>query len=352
MKALIDKVENSQRITDEEAIELFNSGDVIQLGRAADLSRKTLHPDRVVTYIIDRNVNYTNVCVAYCNFCAFYRPPKHEEGYVLTKDQLYEKLKELVDQDGVQVLLQGGHNPYYKLDWYEDLLKFIKSNFKVHIHGFSAPEITHFSKLNKISLKEVILRLRKAGLDTIPGGGAEILVDRVRFSLAKNRCSSDEWLDVMRTAHQIGMRTTATMVIGHLETIQERVEHLRKLRELQDETRGFTAFIVWTMQTRNTEISDLPTLGSFEYLKTLAISRVYLDNFKNIQSSWVTQGPKIGQLSLRFGANDMGGTMIEENVVSQAGTTFRMTESEIRRLILNIGYTPMRRDCYYNHLKS
>ncbi len=350
MKSVLDKVENSNRLTDEEALELFDSGDLIELGRLADLVRERNHPDGTVTYIVDRNVNYSNVCVAYCKFCAFYRPPKHPEGYVLTRDELYQKIKELVDLNGVQVLLQGGHNPYYKLDWYENLLRFIKSNFKIHIHGFSPPEINHFSKLNKMSVKDVILRLKEAGLDTIPGGGAEILVNSVRSELAENRCSSDEWLEVMRTAHNLGMRSSATMVIGHIESLEERVEHLRRLRELQDETGGFTAFIVWTMQTHNTEINHLPTLGSFEYLKSLAISRLYLDNFKNFQSSWVTQGPKIGQLSLRFGANDMGGTMIEENVVSQAGTTFRMDEKNIRQAIINAGFKPSRRDTYYNHL--
>jgi cyclic dehypoxanthinyl futalosine synthase len=344
-------LEKGGRITPAEGLELFRDADLLSVGRAADRMRAKLHAQPTVTYIVDRNINYTNVCVAYCSFCAFYRPPKHEEGYVLSREELGRKIQELVDSGGVQILLQGGHHPTLKLDWYEDLLGWIKANWRVHIHGFSSPEITHFAKLNRMGVREVIERLREAGLDTIPGGGAEILTDRCRDALARNRCSTEEWLEVHRQAHRLGMRSTATMVIGHIETLEERVEHLERLRALQDETGGFTAFIVWTMQTGNTDISHVPMVGAWEYLRTQAICRLYLDNIPNLQSSWVTQGGEIGQLALRFGANDMGGTMIEENVVSQAGTTFRMTEERIRRLITSAGFAPRRRDTLYRLLK-
>lgn len=347
LETILDKAAQGTRINPEEALELFRAGDLLALGRVADLARARRHPSRVVTYIVDRNINYTNTCVAYCKFCAFYRPPNHEEGYVLSREVLHQKIRELVEAGGVQILLQGGHHPTLKLDWYEDLLRWIKGNFKIHIHGFSSPEIVHFSKLNRMPVREVIERLRAAGLGTIPGGGAEILVDRTRHALARNRCSTEEWLDVHRTAHRLGMRSTATMVIGHIETLEERVEHLRRLRDLQDETGGFTAFIVWTMQTGNTDISDVPMVGSHEYLRAQAICRIFLDNFQNLQSSWVTQGGEVGQLALRFGANDMGGTMIEENVVSQAGTTFAMSEERIRQLVLGAGFIPKRRNTLY-----
>lgn len=349
--AVLEKAAHGDRISPEEALELFRGGELLALGRVADRARERRHPDRVVTYIVDRNINYANVCVAYCKFCAFYRPPKHDEGYVLSRDVLYQKIKELVDAGGTQILLQGGHHPTLKIDWYEDVLKWIHGNFKIWVHGFSSPEIVHFAKLNKMTLRDVIARLRDAGLNSIPGGGAEILVDRVRDSLARNRCSTDEWLEVHRQAHRLGLRSTATMVIGHVETLEDRVEHLRRLRELQDETGGFTAFIVWTMQTSNTDLSNVPMVGAHEYLRTQAVCRIFLDNFASLQSSWVTQGGEIGQLALRFGANDMGGTMIEENVVSQAGTTFRMTEDRIRQLVTTAGFIPKRRNTAYEYLE-
>lgn len=353
VRSILDRAAAGERISEEDALVLMERADLLSLGEAADRRRRALHPDGVVTYIVDRNINYTNACVAFCKFCAFYRHPRHKDVYVLDREELGRKIRELLDVGGVTVLLQGGHHPNLKLEWYEDLLRWIKSNYRVHIHGFSAPEIQHFAKINRKPVREVLLRLREAGLDTLPGGGAEILSDRVRTALAKNRCLTEEWLEVHREAHRIGMRTTCTMVVGHLETPAERIEHLARLREVQDaapDGGGFTAFIVWTMQTKNTELSHLPTRGAPEYLRTLAVARLFLDNIRNLQSSWVTQGPEVGQVSLRFGANDMGGTMLEENVVSQAGTTYRMDEATIRRLIRDAGFIPRRRNTLYERL--
>lgn len=351
VRAILEKALAGRRITPEECLHLFRHAELAEVGEVADVLRARMHPSNVVTYIVDRNINYTNICVAYCKFCAFYRPPKHPDGYVLTREQLAEKIQETLRLGGVQILMQGGHHPTNKLEWYEDLLRWIKSNFKIHIHGFSSAEIQHFVKINRLPLSTVLQRLAAAGLDTIPGGGAEILVDRVRNALARNRCSAQEWLDVHREWHRLGRRSTATMVIGHIETLEERVQHLKVIRDLQDETGGFTAFIMWTMQTENTQIEQVPTLGGYEYLRSLAICRIFLDNIRNLQASWVTQGGSIGQLSLRFGANDMGSTMIEENVVSQAGACYRMTEAEIRRLVQDAGFTPRRRNCLYELLE-
>lgn len=348
---ICDKASGGARISDDEAIELFSSGDFLMLGKTADRIRSRLHPEKIVTYIVDRNINYSNVCVAYCKFCAFYASPKSPDGYTLAKEELDQKIAELVGVGGIQILMQGGHNPYYPLEWYEDLLRYIKKNYKVHIHAFSPSEIIHFSELYGMPVKEVLVRLKEAGLDSIPGGGGEILVDSVRKALARNKASADEWIDVMRQWHNLGGKSTATMVIGHLENVRDRVEHLRRIRELQDETGGFTAFIMWTMQTKNTQIAHIPTAGGHEYLKTQAICRIYLDNIKNIQASWITQGDKIGQLALRFGANDMGGTMIEENVVSKSGTTYCITEQQIRALITDAGFIPKRRNCFYKLLE-
>lgn len=351
VRAILDKALAGRRITPDDCLHLLRHAELAQVGEVADAIRARKHPSKIVTYIVDRNINYTNICVAYCKFCAFYRPPKDPEGYVLTREQLARKIEETIKLGGVQILLQGGHHPTNKLDWYEDLLRWIKSNFKIHIHGFSSAEIQHFVKINKLPLRTVLERLAAAGLDTIPGGGAEILVDRVRNALARNRCSTQEWLDVHREWHKLKRTSTATTVIGHIETLEERVEHLRVIRDLQDETGGFTAFIMWTMQTENTDIAQVPMVGGYEYLRNLAIIRIFLDNFQNLQSSWVTQGGSIGQLSLRFGANDMGSTMIEENVVSQAGACFRMTEQDIRRLVQDAGFIPRRRNCYYDLLE-
>ena len=350
-QAIFDKVLSGNRITEGDALTLFEKVDIITLGSVADSIRFRLHPEKIVTYIVDRNINYTNACVTLCKFCAFYRTVNDSEAYTLSKEELYEKIDETIKLGGVQILLQGGHHPHYKLDWYEDLLRFIKDNFKIHIHGFSPPEIDHFARINKISLKEVISRLKEAGLDTIPGGGAEILVDSVRNKISPYKCTADDWLTVMRTAHKLGMKTTCTMVYGHVETFADRVEHLRRLRQLQDETGGFTAFIAWSMQPKNTELANMPETCGFEYLRTLAISRMYLDNIPNIQSSWVTQGDKIGQMALIYGANDMGSTMLEENVVSAAGADFRLAETDIRHVIEELDFTPKRRNCYYKILE-
>ena len=352
VRDVIEKAKSGERLTDADALLLFERANLLDLGEGADAVRRRIHPDPVVTYIVDRNVNYTNTCITYCKFCAFYRPPGHPEEYTLSKDQLAEKIRETQAAGGVQILLQGGHHPYYKIEWYEDLLRFMKS-FGIHIHGFSPSEITHVAQLSKLSLAETIRRMRDAGLDTIPGGGAEILVDRVRQEISPLKLMTDGWLAVMREAHAQGMKTTCTMMYGHVETMADRVEHLRRLREVQDESLarnnggGFTAFICWSLQAPNTELAHLPPTGGHEYLKTLAVARMYLDNIPNLQSSWVTQGEKIGQMALKYGANDMGSTMMEENVVSQAGATFRMPEPAIARVIRDFGYTPKRRDCYY-----
>ncbi|MBI4243832.1 MAG: dehypoxanthine futalosine cyclase [Planctomycetes bacterium] len=348
LEEINEKVINGERISDEDVDILFKSTDLVTLGKMADAVRNRIHQNsKTVTYIVDRNINYTNVCVAYCDFCAFYRPPKHSEGYVLSKDALAKKIVELKEIGGIQILLQGGHNPDLKLEWYEDLLFWIKHNFDIHIHGFSPPEIVHFAKLNRLPVSEVLTRLKKAGLDSLPGGGAEILGNQIRKELARNRASADEWIDVMRAWHKLGGKSSSTMVIGHIESIKDRIEHLNRLRQIQDETGGFTAFILWTMQTTNTGLKHIPTLGSYEYLKTLAISRIYLDNIENFQSSWVTQGMQIGQIALKFGCNDMGSVMMEENVVSSAGTTFRTSEKELRQLITECGYIPKKRNYYY-----
>ncbi|MEM9657714.1 MAG: cyclic dehypoxanthinyl futalosine synthase, partial [Planctomycetota bacterium] len=297
---------------------------------------------------IDRNINYTNICAAVCDFCAFYRNPRSDEGYVLDREVLLEKIQETVDLGGDQILLQGGLHPSLRLDWYEGLLSDVKRRFpQVNVHGFSPPEIYHFSKINRLPTREVLQRLRRAGLGSIPGGGGEILVDRVRHTITRGKVLSDDWLDVNRVWHQLGGRSTATMMFGHVETLAERIEHLDRLRSLQDETGGFTAFIGWTFQPDHTDMSDIPPAGAFEYLKTTAVARLFLDNFPNIQASWVTQGLKIGQLSLQFGANDMGSLMIEENVVSQAGTVHHLSLAQIRDAISQLGFVPRQRNVFY-----
>lgn len=354
---MIAKARAGERIDDAEALLLFERATLPELGEGAHAVRMRLHPEPVCTYIVDRNINYTNTCITYCKFCAFYRPPGHPEEYTLSREALAQKIRETKALGGVQILLQGGHHPYLKLDWYEDVLRFMKS-FDIHVHGFSPPEIQHFATLNKMPVREVLVRLRAAGLDSIPGGGAEILVDRVRETISPLKIRSEAWLEVMEEAHALGMKTTCTMMYGHVETYADRVEHLRKLREQQDRALargnggGYTAFICWSLQPDNTEMAGTPKSGGHEYLKTLAIARMYLDNIPNLQSSWVTQGEKIGQLALLFGANDMGSTMLEENVVSQAGATFRMTEAAIRRVIEDLGFLPRRRNMYYQILES
>ena len=345
---LLEKSVAGERLTPEEGLELTECNDLALLGSAANAVTRRLHPESYRTYNIDRNINYTNVCTAVCNFCAFYRSPKDPEGYVLERSELIEKIRETVALGGDQILLQGGLHPKYKLDWYEEMLSDIKSQFpQLNIHGFSPPEIYHFTKVNNCSLEEVLTRLKAAGLGSLPGGGAEILVDRVRDAITRGKVNSDNWLDVMRVWHQLGGKSSATMMFGHVETKQERIEHLDRLRQLQDETGGFKAFICWTFQPDNTQMSDIKPLGAFEYLKMQAIARLYLDNIPNIQSSWVTQGLKIGQLSLVYGANDMGSLMIDENVVAEAGTVDHLSLEQMREAISTLGFTPRQRNVHY-----
>jgi cyclic dehypoxanthinyl futalosine synthase len=352
LDAVAAKILAEQRISSEQALLLLEHERLTSLGALADIVRRRKHPAGIVTYIIDRNVNYTNVCNAFCSFCAFYRPPHHDEGYVLPADEIERKIRETYDLGGRQILLQGGHHPKLGIDYYEELFRRLKRTFPdLWLHALSPPEIAHIRKVDRLTLSETIRRLREAGLDSVPGGGAEILVDRVRKQLAKNKCSADEWLEAMEEAHRQGMRSTATMMFGHVETLQDRVEHLTRLRELQDRTAGFTAFICWTYQVENTELGG-SEVTSAEYLRTLALSRVFLDNIDNVQASWVTQGPKLGAASLAFGVNDMGSTMIEENVVSAAGTVHEMNESAIVAAIRDAGLTPQRRDMTYTHRTS
>lgn len=346
MGAIFEKSLDNVRLTPSDGVKLFSIKELSILGMAADEVTKKRHPENYRTYIIDRNINYTNICTSGCKFCAFYREEGDSDGYVIPLDLLFRKIEETQALGGRQILLQGGLHPSLTLDYYLNTLRAIKAKYDIHVHAFSPPEIAHFSKICGIPTRNVIQNLKEAGLDSIPGGGAEILVDRCRNLLSPNKCSAREWLDVMREAHQLGMKTTATMMFGHVETIEERIEHLEKLRSLQDETGGFTAFIAWTFQPKNTRL-DTALLGSYEYLKTLAISRLYLDNVANIQASWVTQGAKISQLALRYGANDMGSTMIEENVVRAAGVSYRMSKDEIEFLIKDAGYEPRQRDLYY-----
>jgi cyclic dehypoxanthinyl futalosine synthase len=350
MQQITDKVIAGERITGEEFLLLADKADLHQLGFMADAVRKRLHPEPQVTYVIDRNINYTDICISACKFCAFFKTPEDPEGSVLSKDEMLQKISETQELGGTQILLQGGLHPDLPLEYYEDMLRFMKAA-GIHIHGFSPPELCHFAELSRLSVKEVLQRLIAAGLDSMPGGGAEILSDRVRQQLAPRKCSADEWLAVMETAHSIGMRTTATMMFGHIETREERLEHLQRLRDLQDRTGGFTAFIPWPFQPDNTALAEavrndqgiMEKASAFTYLRMLALSRIFLDNFANIQTSWVTQGPKIAQLSLFFGANDFGSTMIEENVVAAAGVHFRLSEQEIRRLVTDAGFTPQQR---------
>lgn len=346
---LLEKSVAGHRLTLDEGLELTECNDLPLLGAAANAVTKRLHPEDYRTYNIDRNINYSNICTAVCDFCAFYRPPKHEEGYVLERSELLAKIEETIALGGDQILLQGGLHPKFKLDWYEEMLSDIKSKFpQLNIHGFSPPEIFHFTKLNNCSLEEVLSRLKDAGLGSLPGGGAEILVDRVRKAITRGKVMTDDWLNVMRVWHQLGGRSSATMMFGHVETTAERMAHLERIRDLQDETGGFTAFICWTFQPENTDISEIVPAGAFEYLKMQAISRLFLDNIPNIQSSWVTQGLKIGQMSLVYGANDMGSLMIEENVVAEAGTVHHLTLDQMREAIESVGFTPRQRNVHYD----
>ena len=350
---LLHKVWAGQRIERSEARRLF-SLPLEELGALAERRRQQAKApayggrgNEIITYIVDRNINYTNVCNVYCKFCAFYRTDADADAYVITLDEMDRKIEETLAHGGTQILLQGGHHPKLSLQWYLDLLAHIKTKFPtINIHGFSPSEFIHFQKVFALPVEEILLQFRAAGLGSIPGGGAEILVDRVRKRVAPLKANTNEWLGVMDTAHRLGFSTSATMMFGHVETLDDRIEHLDRVRAQQDKTKGFTAFICWTYQPENTHL-HVATVGAHEYLRTQAVARIYLDNFENVQSSWVTQGPDIGQVALKFGANDLGSIMLEENVVSQAGATFRMSVDDMKRLIRDLGYEPRQRDNWY-----
>ncbi|OGQ86612.1 MAG: dehypoxanthine futalosine cyclase [Deltaproteobacteria bacterium RIFOXYD12_FULL_56_24] len=347
MEQMNDKILAGERLTADEGLALLVHGDLYQLGFLANAIRRRKHPEPVVTYVVDRNINYTDICISACKFCAFFKVPEDPAGSVLSFAELGGKIEETKALGGTQILLQGGLHPDKPLEFYEEMLRFIKGH-GIHIHGFSPPEVCHFASLSGLPVREILIRLQQAGLDSIPGGGAEILCDRVRRETAPRKCLTDAWLGVMEEAHGLGMRTTATMMFGHLETYAERIEHLARVRALQDKTGGFTAFIPWPFQPDNTALAHLPKTTAFQYLKMLAMSRIFLDNIDNIQASWVTQGPKIAQLSLFFGANDFGSTMIEENVVAAAGVGFRLSEQEIRALVEGAGCVPRQRRMDYS----
>ncbi len=353
---VLEKALDGERISDADAVTLLRSRDLVAVGRVAnELRNRKVDPTRI-TFIVDRNLNYTNICVTDCDFCAFYRRPGDvREGYLLPKPVIFKKIEETLAIGGTGVLMQGGHHPDLGIDYYEDLFRSIKARYAVHLHALSPPEVQHIARRSRLTVWETLARLRDAGLDSLPGGGGEILVDRVRHVIAPKKTKSDEWLDVMRHAHRLGMSTTATMMYGHVETLEERVEHMRRIRDLQDETRGFRAFISWTFQRDGNRLSEhvpddaMPT--SFDYLLTQAVSRIYLDNVDHIQSSWVTQGMKVGQVALGFGADDMGSVMMEENVVSAAGTTHRTSTEELVHLIRSLGKVPVQRDTLYRDVR-
>jgi cyclic dehypoxanthinyl futalosine synthase len=353
---LLQKVWDGKRISQADALRLYHLP-LEELGALADRRRQIAKAkdfdgrgNDIVTYIVDRNVNYTNVCNVYCKFCAFYRVEKDDDSYVITLPELDKKIEETIALGGTQMLMQGGHHPKLTKQWYLDLLSHVKNKFPAfNIHGFSPSEFIHFREVFNEPLEKIISDFKNAGLGSIPGGGGEILVDRVRQRIAPLKAMSDDWLEVMDVAHRLGLASSATMMFGHVETIEDRIEHLERLRAQQDKSKGFTAFIAWTFQAEHTKLKA-PTVGAHEYLRMQALARIYLDNFKNIQSSWVTQGLEIGQVALKYGANDLGSIMIEENVVSQAGTTFRMTVADMQRLIRDLGYEPHQRNNWYQLL--
>ncbi|MBF0376555.1 MAG: radical SAM protein [Desulfamplus sp.] len=402
---VLEKIINKKRISIEDGVTLYHNAPLLTLANLANHKRFQIHPERVITFVVDRNINYTNICMSGCKFCAFYKEPKsestlgtevkqnlykesgekeerekkREQGYVISKKSLYQKIEETIELGGTQILLQGGMNPALDIDYYVDLLKYIKQNFGIHIHGFSPPEISWLAKSSSMSVKTTLEVLKEAGLGSIPGGGAEILCDEIREKISPNKCTSKEWLEVMETAHKIGLKSSATMMFGHIESPIHIFEHLDKIRSLQDKTGGFTAFIPWTFQPDNTELSNsinnpsskqcdfsklnnenidsygfknfrIKKAGAAQYLRVLAISRLFLDNFDNIQASWVTQGDKIAQTALFYGANDMGSTMIEENVVASAGVDFMLPKEELCRLIQKAGFEAKQRDCFYNFI--
>jgi cyclic dehypoxanthinyl futalosine synthase len=353
---LMHKVWDGGRVNEAEALRLYQLP-LEELGALADrrrqLAKANAYDGRgndIVTYIVDRNINYTNVCNVYCKFCAFYRTEKDDDAYVITFDEIDKKIEETIALGGTQILMQGGHHPKLTKQWYLDLLSHLKTKFpQVNIHGFSPSEFIHFREVFNEPLEKIIGDFKKAGLGSIPGGGGEILVDSVRKRISPLKAMSDDWLSVMDVAHRLGLNSSATMMFGHVERIEERIEHLERLRAQQDKTKGFTAFICWTFQAEHTKLRA-PTVGPHEYLRTQALGRIYLDNFPNVQSSWVTQGQEIGQVALKFGANDLGSIMIEENVVSRAGTTFRMSVADMKRLIGELGYEPRQRNNWYQLL--
>ncbi len=360
---ILQRAVEGERLMGGEILYLFDEGDLHSLGRAAHELRLRRCPPEQVTYVVDRNINYSNICYVDCNFCAFYAHKKDDNAYVLSQEQIHGKIEELLAIGGTQILLQGGHHPNLQIDWYQDMLRGIKERYPVHIHGFSPSEISHFAKIWKMSTTEVLREFQAAGLDSVPGGGAEILNDRVRDVLAPTKVGAARWIEIMEEAHALGMRTSATMMFGHVETLPERVEHIIRVRDSQARTGGYTAFICWTYQPGFTPMSveNLPLLetipvsahkGSLDYLKTLAISRLAINNVDNFQSSWVTQGKKIGQLTLFYGANDLGSTMMEENVVSAAGVSFRLTRDDMDEMIRSAGFRPAQRDNYYNILQA
>ncbi len=345
------------RLSEKEALDLIKNADLKDLGQMALAKKRELHPKKITTFIVDRNINYTNICWVDCDFCAFYRKPKDDDAYILSYEEIDRKIEELLEIGGTQILFQGGVHPKLKIDYYEDLVEHIHKKYpQITIHGFSAVEIAYIAKVSRLSFKEVLRRLQAKGLGSIPGAGAEVLSDRVRLVISPKKLSSQEWLDIHRSAHEIGMKTTATMMYGTVESDEEIVEHWRLIRELQDQTRGFRAFIMWSFQPYNTKLqkNGIVTQKTTpnRYLRLLAVSRLYLDNFKNIQSSWVTQGSYIGQLALLYGANDLGSTMMEENVVKAAGAQNRMNQAEMIRLIKDVGEIPAKRDTAYNILQT
>jgi cyclic dehypoxanthinyl futalosine synthase len=350
LNQIVLKASKAERLDANEGLALFKQADLLTLGEIANSLRKRLHPERLVTFIVDRNINYTNICINKCKFCAFYREAESPDAYILSREDIFTKIEETLAQGGTQILMQGGVHPDLEIDYFEDLFRSIKAHYTIQIHSLSPSEISYVAKKAGLSIKDALTRLKAAGLDSIPGGGAEILVDRVRKKVSPNKIRWRQWADVMRAAHKLGMPTTATMMFGSVETDKEIMEHLLRLRDIQDETGGFTAFIPWTYQPGNTELGGR-SATAVEYLKVLALSRIMLDNFDNIQASWVTQGAKIAQVALEFGANDFGSTMIEENVVAAAGITFRMTKQEIVNIIRDAGYAPAQRDTRYNILK-
>jgi cyclic dehypoxanthinyl futalosine synthase len=346
---VIEKTLSDERLTPEDAECLLESREFQKIGLAADEMRRRIHPEGVVSFLLDRNINYTNVCVARCTFCNFYRQPNHHEGYLLTKEEIFRKIEQTIAQGGTGILMQGGMNPDLRIEYYEDLLRCIKKKYQIHLHCFSPPEIVVLAKLSKVSIRETIVRLKSAGLDSIPGGGAEILTDRMRNKISPGKCSTDQWLEVMRIAHRENLPTTATMMFGAGETVKEMVEHLERIRGLQDETKGFVAFIPWNVQLEDTVLGEQirSSVSPTEYLQVLAVSRIYLDNIKNVQVSWLTQGLHVAQIALFFGANDVGSIMMEENVISTAGANYQASESDLVQLIKQAGFLPAQRDSVY-----